>query len=64
MEEFINLIFNNGIGVVCVAFILYFVNTTMKKLTENQEKTNLILQSLTDRLESIEKEIRKEREDG
>lgn len=57
MEEFINLIVNNGIGVVCVGFILYFVNTTMKKLTENQEKTNIILQSLTDRLESIEKRL-------
>lgn len=62
MEEFINLIVNNGIGVVCVGFILYFVNTTMKKLTENQEKTNIILQSLTDRLESIEKRLERNEE--
>lgn len=59
MEAIVNLIVNNGIGVVCVGYIIYFVNTTMKQLTENQEKTNLILQSVTDRLEKIEEKLDK-----
>ena len=32
MEEFINLIVNNGIGVVCVCYLMYFHSTTMKEM--------------------------------
>ena len=32
MEELINLITNNGIGIVCVAYLIYFQNTTMKSM--------------------------------
>lgn len=54
MQELIQLIINNGIGVVCVAYLIYFQQTTLKKLTENQEKTNLVLQGISDRLENLE----------
>lgn len=59
MQELITLIMNNGIGVVCLAFIIYSQNTTMKKITENQEKTNVLLQAMTDRLESLEDEVKR-----
>ena len=32
MENIINLLMNNGIGVVCVAYLIYFQNTTMKEI--------------------------------
>lgn len=51
MEEIVNLITNNGIGVCCVAYLIYFQNTTMKEM----------LKSLTDistKLAIIEEKIR------
>lgn len=59
MSDIITLIVNNGLGVVCVAYLLYFQNTTMRKLTENQDKTNLLLESMTNRLEQLEEKIDK-----
>ena len=32
MEELINLVTNNGIGIVCVAYLIYFQSTTMKSM--------------------------------
>lgn len=55
MQELINLLVNNGIGVVCVAYMIYFQSTTMKKLTENMEENNKVLQSIDIRLSEIEK---------
>lgn len=54
MQDLINLLFNNGIGVVCVAYLIYFQQTTLKDLTKNQEKTNNILDNISIRLENIE----------
>ena len=34
MQDIINLITNNGIGIVCVAYLIYFQNTTMKSMLE------------------------------
>ena len=31
MVDIVNLITNNGIGIVCVAYLIYFQNTTMKE---------------------------------
>lgn len=57
MSDIINLIVNNGLGIVCIAYLLYFQSTTMKDLTENQNKTNLILESITNRLEQLEEKL-------
>lgn len=32
MEEIVNLIMNNGLGVVCVGYLIYFQSTTMKEM--------------------------------
>lgn len=58
MPDIINLIINNGIGVVCVAYLIYFQTTTMKDLTKNQEKTNDLLEKMTYRIENIEKRFK------
>lgn len=51
MEEMINLIVNNGIGIVCVAYMIYFQSTTLKEIQNNQEKTNLLLEKMIDRID-------------
>lgn len=58
MPEIINFIVNNGIGVVCVAYLIYFQSTTMKELSKNQEKTNDLLEKMTYRIENIEKRFK------
>lgn len=58
MPDIINLIINNGIGVVCVAYLIYFQTTTMKDLSKNQEKTNDLLEKMTYRIENIERRFK------
>lgn len=64
MEELINLITNNGIGVICVAFMIYFINTTMKdnnKILDDIQKTlvaiNTNLTTLSTRVDKLEDKI-------
>ena len=70
MEDIINLIFNNGVGVVCVAFMMYFINTTLKDNTDvlNKIQQTLIaievnLDSVTKRLNNVESKIKEVREE-
>ena len=67
MEELINLITNNGIGVICVAFLIYFINTTMRdnnKILDDMQKTlvaiNVNLTTLSSRVDKLENEHKKE----
>lgn len=43
MIDIINLISNNGIGIVCVAYLIYFQSTTMKKMLETLSTINIRL---------------------
>jgi hypothetical protein len=47
MEELINLMTNNGIGVACVVYLIYFQSTTMKEMLNT-------LNSINNRLTAIE----------
>lgn len=38
MVDIINLITNNGIGIVCVAYLIYFQSTTMKSMLKTLER--------------------------
>jgi cell division protein FtsB len=68
MEELINLITQNGIGVICVAFLIYFINTTMKdnnKILDDIQKTlvaiNTNLTTLSARVDKLEDKISKKK---
>lgn len=50
MKEIVDLIMNNGIGIVCVGYLIYFQNTYMMKMQE-------ILNSINERLSVIETKI-------
>jgi len=56
MEEIISMIMNNGLGAVCVAYLIYFQNTTMKEMLNT-------LNAIGNRLTAIEIEIRKSNKD-
>ena len=58
MADIINFIVSNGIGVVCVAYLIYFQSTTMKDLSKNQEKTNDLLEKMTYRIENMERKFK------
>ena len=52
MEELIKLIVDNGMSVVCVAYLIYFQNTTMKEMLKT-------LETINERLTIIETSIKK-----
>ena len=61
MQDIITLITQNGIGVVCVGFLMYFINSTLKennKILDEMQKTLISIQttltSLTSRVDDIE----------
>lgn len=51
MTDIINLLMNNGIGVVCVAYLIYFQNTTMKSMLDALNSINARLSVIEDKLE-------------
>lgn len=59
MEEIINLLVNNGIGVVCVAYLIYFQSTTMKEMNKTLDNVNENLTRMNERLSSIENQVGK-----
>lgn len=68
MEQLINLITQNGIGVICVAFLMYFINTTMKdnnKILDDMQRTlvaiNTNLTTLSTRVDKLEDKISKKK---
>lgn len=56
MNDLIQLIVNNGIGVVCVAYMIYFQSTTLKELLKNVNENTNVLKSIDVRLSELEKE--------
>lgn len=67
MEELVNIITQNGIGVVCVGFMIYFISTTLKdnnKVLDEIQKTLVSIQTtltmLTSRVDTLENTILKE----
>ena len=59
MQDIINLIVNNGLGVFCVAYLIYFQNTTMKEISKNMQENNKVLQSLTEDIKDIKEKVEK-----
>jgi hypothetical protein len=65
MEEFIQVIVNNGLGVASFIALIYFINTTLKDMNSNLTtikdtlilvQTNLI--KLSERVSDVEEKIK------
>ena len=54
MNDLITLIANHGIGIVCVAYLIYFQSTTMKDMNETLNRISTNLTMINERLEKIE----------
>lgn len=55
MEEIANLIFNNGVGVACLIFMMYFMQTTMRDVTNTLTEIQKVLTSLQEKIDNIER---------
>lgn len=51
MQDLINILTNNGIGIVCVAYMIYFQLTTMKEMLNTLSSIDKRLAILEDRKE-------------
>lgn len=70
MEDIMNVIFNYGVGVACLGYLMYFQLTTMKdnnQVLDEIQKTlvaiQTTLQSLSGRVDNIEHEVNKKKKD-
>ena len=59
MEEIVQYIANYGLGVVCVAYMIYFQNTTMKEMLHTLGTINERLTLIEDKLEKTSKKSKK-----
>lgn len=60
MEEIIQLLTNYGLGVVCVGYMIYFQNTTMKEMLHTLGTINERLSIIEEKLEKTSKKTKKE----
>ena len=66
MTDMVNLMTQNGIGIVCVAFMIYFITHTLERNNEILDKIQqtlvaiqVNLDSLSVRMDTIETKIKK-----
>lgn len=59
MESIIKIIVESGIAVMCVCYLIYFQNTTMRDMNKTLTNMTATLQSISDRLEILEKSMLK-----
>lgn len=55
MEEIINMLSNYGLGIVCVGYMIYFQNTTMKEMLHTLGTINERLSIIEEKLEKTKK---------
>lgn len=56
MKEILDYVFQYGIGTVCVIYMIYFQNTTMKEMLNTLNGINARLSIIEDKLENKKKE--------
>ena len=61
MEDIVNIIVNNGIGVGCILYFMYFNSTSLKTMTETMNEVKQILILFNERLENIEQKLDKKK---
>ena len=56
MKEIIDMIYNYGIGIICVAYMIYFQNTTMKEMIKTLGNIDKRLTTIETKLDIDDKE--------
>lgn len=54
IKAMVDIIVQNGIGIVCVVYMIYFQLTTMKEMSGTLNKMNTSLELLNERMENLE----------
>ena len=62
MEELIKVVTDNGIGVACVIYLIYFQSTTMKEMLNTLNGNNERLIIIETEIKKKEPKIKKEEE--
>lgn len=62
MEEILQYIFQYGVGTLCVAYLIYFQNTTMKDMNNTLIKMIETLNGINTRLSIIEDKLERKGE--
>ena len=57
MSDLIQLIVNNGIGVVCVGYMIYFQLTTMREMNNTMQEVSTSLKLMNQDIEEIKQKI-------
>ena len=57
--EIFDSIFQYGVGIACLIYMMYFQSTTMKDLEKNQSELNKVLSNINLRLNDIEEKVNK-----
>lgn len=57
MSDLIQLIVNNGIGVVCVGYMIYFQLTTMKEMNKTMTEMSTSLKLMNQDIEEIKNKM-------
>ena len=60
MQEILDLIFNYGVGIACVGYLMYFQSTTMKEMLNALNNINNRLSVIEDKLENKQKKTEDE----
>ena len=53
IKELIDFIFQYGVGIACLIYLMYFQSTTMKELVKNQNDLNATLREVNTNLSNI-----------
>ena len=53
IDEVINLIINNGIGVACVGYMIYFQFTTMKDISKSMSEMVTSLELIKEEIKDL-----------
>ena len=54
LQAIVELFVNNGLGVLCVAYMVYFQNTTMKEMSSLLMNISINIEKINERLSNLE----------
>lgn len=58
IQTIVELFVNNGLGVLCVVYMIYFQNTTMKEMSGLLMNISINIEKINERLSNLEEEVK------
>lgn len=54
LQSLVEIFVNNGLGVLCVVYMIYFQNTTMKEMSSLLMNISINIEKINERLSNLE----------